>query len=410
MDSEHYNEMVYNLERLLNNGILRQSLIYIFGHCNASEELADWLLERNFSIIGILDNNKNKQGEVYKKIPIILPECILQQNAQNILVCIASRAYDDMKKQLAEMGFKGRTEKLVNYNSFVEYSFTKETIRKRLQLVNHGIQILDEIIRKMYHGRFIVICPFHALGDVYYAMSYLPHFLRKKSICDYVVITVKGSCSDVAKLFAPPLIEVLNQDDMDFLVQAVLYTNYNNVIVAHHDRLYTNPIMKALYIKCIPFEAIYRCGVFGLERDTIPQTPLNVKRSDKLCLIKKGKAVILAPYAKSVVEIPLFIWKKIIEYYKKKGYQIFTNVSSKEQALLDTIPISASLLEIQSIVEWAGTFIGIRSGLCDVILTASCRKIVLFSDCYYSDTCWKIADFFYLQGWENIIVRNMDEK
>ena len=50
--------------------------------------------------------------------------------------------------------------------------------------------------------------------------------------------------------------------------------------------------------------------------------------------------------------------------------------------------ICPDILEIQSLVELAGVFIGIRSGLCDVIREADCRKIALYPDYCYCDTKW----------------------
>ena len=62
------------------------------------------------------------------------------------------------------------------------------------------------------------------------------------------------------------------------------------------------------------------------------------------------------------------------------------------------------LSELQCAAEYAGTFIGIRSGVCDVIREAACRKIALYPDCCYSDTRWKMAEIYHLEDFENIVV------
>ena len=79
-------------------------------------------------------------------------------------------------------------------------------------------------------------------------------------------------------------------------------------------------------------------------------------------------------------------------------------MAGDERALPGTIPISPAVSEIQSVVEWAGTFIGIRSGICDVLREASCRKVALYPDYNYCDTKWKAIDIYRLEGWENIVV------
>ena len=55
-------------------------------------------------------------------------------------------------------------------------------------------------------------------------------------------------------------------------------------------------------------------------------------------------------------------------------------------------------------VEHAGTFIGLRSGLCDVVHTARARKVHVFPDAHYSTTPYKVADFFALPGWESVVL------
>lgn len=119
----------------------------------------------------------------------------------------------------------------------------------------------------------------------------------------------------------------------------------------------------------------------------------------------QGKSVIISPYAKSVTNIPQSYWKQIIRYYRDKNYPVFTNVVKGEEPLPETIALEVRLDRMQSAAEQAGTFIGLRSGLCDVLKEASCRKIALYPDCYYSDTRWKMEEIYHLDNWENIVVQ-----
>lgn len=404
MDQLHYKEMKENLEALLAAGSLSDKVICIFGHCNASEELADLLGSKGYPVSAILDNNPGKQGTSYKGIPIIPPQAILDRDMEHMIICIVSRAYEAMARQLREIGYSGSLEKLVDYNTFTEYSLSPETIHRKKERVERGIRILENI-REKYSRHFYIICPFSALGDVYYAMAYLPGFLEKKHIRDYAVITVGKACSEIAAMFGCVKIEALSQKDMDELVQAVLFTRAEDAFIAHHDRPYANLLMRALYVKLIPFELLYRCGVFGLEKDYVPSRPTVVQKFSECSFMEKGNAVILSPYGKSVAGIDMQIWRQIISHYREKKAQVYTNVAGEEKPLPGTSALRISLMELKSAAERAGTFIGVRSGLCDVIKDAGCRKIVLFPDCYYSDTRWKAADFFYLEGWENIVVK-----
>lgn len=404
MDQNHYREMKENLDRLSADGVFIEKEIYIFGHCSASEELAALLMEKGHRVVAFLDNNPAKQGMEYQEIPIISPLEITQRDMTRMFICIVSRAYEAMARQLREMGYSGRVEKLADYNTFAEYSLSQETIARKRERVMRGIQTLEGV-RAAYPHCFLIVCPFSALGDVYYTMVYLPYYLERKKIDNYAVVTVGRTCAEVVRMFGCENVAVLGQKDMDELVQAVLFTGAQDAFISHHDRPYTNLLMKALYVKLIPFEQIYQCGVFGLEQDSRPYSP-SMRRAFSGKGMKQGRAVILAPYAKSVAGIREEVWGKIISYYKEKEFQVYTNVVGEETALPGTVPLTAELAEFQSAVDQAGTFIGVRSGLCDVIREASCRKIVLFPDCYYSDTKWKVADFFHLDGWENVEVKN----
>ena len=70
----------------------------------------------------------------------------------------------------------------------------------------------------------------------------------------------------------------------------------------------------------------------------------------------------------------------------------------EEEPLEGTLGISPTIGQVQSVVEWAGTFVGIRSGLCDVIREASCQKVALYPDYNYCDTKWKAIEMYGLKG------------
>ena len=210
-------------------------------------------------------------------------------------------------------------------------------------------------------------------------------------------------------MFGTEHVQALSQNEMDESVQAALYTKDEEAYISHHDRPYAIYLVKALYIKKIPLERIYKYGVFGLDRDCGPCRPARLRScSDSVkARIQQGRAVILSPYAKSVTKIPPGYWERIIAHFKSRGYQIFTNTAPGETALPGSVKLEIPLSELQSAAERAGIFIGLRSGLCDVIREADCKKIALYPDCFYSDTRWKVEEIFHLEGWENITIRDI---
>lgn len=404
MDKAHYEEMLVNVDILARSGEFQEKKIYLFGHSNATETLADLLLDRGYMVSGILDNNLSKQNDDYNGIMILAPEEIMRGEPSEKIVCIAARAYETMVRQLRLLGYTGRIEKLVDYNSYSEYSLTPDTVARKRERLDRGLVQLNHIKEK-YPGHFLVLCPFAALGDIFLAMSYLPYFLAARCVRDCVVCVPGNVCGQVVGLFGTYPIETYAQKDLDELIQACIYTRDGNSYIAHQDRPYVVNLHKALHIKCIPLETIYKCGVFGLPLETEPYRPCRWEDYPDLNRIQPGRAVIFSPYAKSVTVFDKTFWQPIVKDFLDRGYQCFTNVVEDEKPLEGTIGISPRIAQMQSVAQRAGTFIGIRSGLCDVIRYARCRKIALYPDYNYSDTKWKAIDMYAIDGWENIAVK-----
>ena len=120
MDAIHYAEMSQNADSLMGTHALDAKTVYLFGHCNATEELARFLLRKGFSVRAILDNNEAKQGYSFLGIPVVAPGEILREGAEHTVVCIAARAHAAMREQLLRMGFRGEIHTLVNYDSYSE--------------------------------------------------------------------------------------------------------------------------------------------------------------------------------------------------------------------------------------------------------------------------------------------------
>ncbi len=405
MDKIYAEELKKNLRDAIEKEELDGRKIYLFGHCEATLRLADMLLAYGIKPVAIMDNNERKYGIRYKDIPVQKPELVLDKNPAQAAVLIVSRFYEPMKAQLRELGFTGEILRLADYNTYAEYSLSEDTRLRKEDRLRHGAELLDEL-RNNYPGHLLVFCPLQALGDVYFCMSYLPQFMKRRGVDKCAVCVVGNGCGQVVSLFGGYPSEVFEQKELDAAVQACLYEDREDTFVAHQDRPYVVDLHKALYLKKIPLEKIYCCGVFGLPAETVPALPTCWEEYSGKEKLNKGRSVILSPYAKSVTALSGTVWEQIIKAYKERGYSIFTNITGDEKPLAGTEPISPKLSEMKSAVEYAGTFIGIRSGLCDVIRTADCKKTALYPDYQYCDTRWKSIDIYVIEEFENIVVKD----
>ncbi|MCR5451279.1 MAG: hypothetical protein K6F00_01465, partial [Lachnospiraceae bacterium] len=326
MEAERYEEMKNSIAKLKENVHLPEYNIYLFGHSNATEELAEYLSDIGLMAKCIIDNSKEKHGKDYKGIPIVPVDTVLSDEEDKSMVFIVSRFYEEMYAQLRRIGYTGRIEKLCDYNSFAEYSLSDETIKRKRQRALRGEANLKDLSGE-YRDFFKIFCPFEALGDIYFTMMYLPEFLKKTGFDKAVVFVVGNACAKVARLFGTAEVKVLDQTYMDETVQGVIFTGDKSSYIAHQDRPYVVKLHRALSIKCIPLEKIYCCGVFGLPQDTQADMPKIWKAYEKLDDIKEGKTLILSPYAKSVTALPEQLWEDIVKDYTDMGYDIFTNVA-----------------------------------------------------------------------------------
>jgi len=404
MEKKLYDEMAENVNKVDAEICLSEKKIFLFGHCNATLELIDLLESKGLKTTAILDNSNVKQGQEYKGAVVIYPRQIGkiagEDPVKDSVVLITSRFYAAMLQQLRELGYEGSVRKVIDYNTYAEYSLSDDTISRMKARERHGAELLRALSKK-YDQHFKVFCPFNALGDIYFMISYWPAFAKKRDIDKVVFCVPNPGLADVIHMFGDYSVEVYGQKELDAMIQSAIYTQDENCFIAHQDRPYVVNLSKALYVKRIPLEQIYCCGVYGLPVGTVPAKPKANKHIYKdIASIPEGKAVILSPYAKSVTAIDHKVWEKAVNYYTGAGYKCYTNVIGDEKPLDGTEAISPSLLEIQSVVERAGTFVGIRSGLCDILREANAKKIALYPDYNYCDTKWKSIEMYNIEQFE----------
>jgi hypothetical protein len=180
--------------------------------------------------------------------------------------------------------------------------------------------------------------------------------------------------------------------------------------IAHHDRPYGDGApVRALEERFVAFTDMYRELVYKLPAGSRPHAPGREAPAQAdpswASQIPRGRGVLLAPYAKSVVPVPWSFWERTAERHASQGDVVATLVHGDEDPVPGTVALEIPIPELLDAVEHAGTFIGLRSGLCDVVHTARARKVHIFPDAYYSTTPYKVADFFPLPGWESVVIQ-----
>ena len=150
----------------------------------------------------------------------------------------------------------------------------------------------------------------------------------------------------------------------------------------HYYRIYRNH-------KELSFSDYFKYDVMGLEEETEFRHPM--LHQDEECVnkifsqknLKQGKTIIIAPYAGSFKSaLTIKNWEDIATKLKKKGYDVCTNCFGREEPIPGTETIQFSYEQAVDVLNGAGGFIGIRSGLCDVVSNSKCKMLIIYESNY----------------------------
>lgn len=407
MLKEEKEEMQEKLLELYKKGIFNNSYVVIFGSNEPAERIVLWLMEHNITPEAMIDNNKMKQGMSYKGIPVESPEKILGKMCDNAVVLVASKYYNEMVQQLAVMGYKEEKHiyRVVNMAKESISSVTEAAFSEKENNIRKGWEIYKKITARYGKETKLFICPFPALGDVYLVGKYLDLYCQRKDINSYVVTVTSNACLEVLSMFGINQAEKLSKEESDSLVQSLIFTELEecNAEILHHRFPYTAGIGVLGNYKNISFASHYKYSIFGMGTECTGKTPEG--QAGKAYIdslfhkngLIKGKTVIISPYANTSSSLPEGFWIKLARDYIEKGYTACTNsCGDGEPAIEGTKAVKIPLKAAIQFVEAAGTFIGLRSGLCDIISSAKAKKIILYPDRVYQGG--KYIDFYSLKN------------
>lgn len=248
-------------------------------------------------------------------------------------------------------------------------------------------------------GAETVICSVAPIGtgDYYFAGMYMREWLKQNNITDWVMLCENKTVLKVTGLFEVydnhtyipaeqwtihnmrKLISFCNIPDYYYFHYAHSALDYAGLCTMQPEPSmlfgYNGLEMLDLYIHgawFIPRNSTYDNPVFKHTAEDINNALAHLKVDPK-------KAVLISPYSASYREHlpPLSFWINIVKHLKAHGYTVFTNCAGREKAIKGTrkylVPYNVSV----PILNKMSGFIGIRSGLCDIVSTASCKKIIL---------------------------------
>lgn len=159
---EEYDKLFNNIFDEIDN-----KKLFLFGSGKYSEQFIE-KFKRYYEIAGIIDNNPEKWGTELSGIPIMGPDILTkQENSFKVFICI--KFYEDVLKQLKEMGVS-------NISVFDPRLDYKRPMK--------AIALKENELPKRYHIGYVA-----GVFDLFH-VGHLNLLRRAKEMCDYLIVGV----------------------------------------------------------------------------------------------------------------------------------------------------------------------------------------------------------------------------
>lgn len=268
-----------------------------------------------------------------------------------------------------------------------------EKIKRRYALFYSTYMVLrgyKEIkkLHRLYGDDTHIIFMRGATGDAYIQMLFLDEYVRQKGIDKYIVIGDAKGVEGLRRIFCFPQYIEYPTRVADCIEKANLFWNgqgFNIRMFFYWS--YGMNVFNRCRIRMTDkfnFWDTYKYFVLQLEGEIRYRKPVFTEYSEPVKFrwekqgIVKGKTVILAPDANSVTHLPIWFWNTIIRELQYKNYTVLVNCNYQNGYRAGDIFFSYE--ESVPLLDYAGFFLGVRSGLCDIISTAKCKKVILYPE------------------------------
>lgn len=368
------------ITKLFSQNYFVKKNIYVFGVSDSSRQIINMLRTHGVEPIAVIDNDISKQGSYCARKPVISIDSIADLTNKDNLFIVYSAYWREMIGQFKAAAVSDK-------NILLLY-------KRRKSLFSHIIEAFigkreyEKIVKK-YNTKNVFLCPYTGTGDIYLIGTFWKAYCETRAINDYVFIVISGACKKAAMLCEINNIELLqNQRFSPYIISAhMLWPDEVRLKVLNDSwaQIHTNQIEWFRGYKGLKFTDLFRRYVFDLTNDVKPQHPKFMLANDEIkqLMMKneliEAKTVILSPYSNTLSDLPDEFWKRLAAMLLERGFCVCTNSSGiTEPAIMGTKPIFFPLTIAPQFIEAAGTFIGVRSGFCDIVSGAKAKKIILY--------------------------------
>jgi len=363
----------------------------IFGCTLYAGDIIRILKKNSIEVVAFIDNDNSKVGSLCSGIMVFEPSWVT--TVDGVVVIIASPNYGrEMKGQILGLGLKMEQilEIPVKNPQEIEETNLDDQFSKQVLLMKRGLEKYNELISR--DTDILVVFPYPGTGDIYLACGFLGVYLKKNDYRRPLLVVSKMACEKVARLFGYDQVVVVSQIDIDNMllgwqmlgsvkvkIKPALFWGWNTKYYFRNYKSFPN----------VSFIDYFKYDVFDLDKKDEFQHP--IKSSNKNLVSKlfanqkliEARTIIIAPYAGSFISsISMETWENVVGLLKHKGYTVCTNCYGKEEPIRGSFPLKFGYEIAVEVLERAGGFIAVRSGLCDVVSSANVKMLIIYESNY----------------------------
>lgn len=280
-------------------------------------------------------------------------------------------------------------------------SLIKSILRKPYQAVKKALNYfyVKRFFKRNKNDTLIWIYPH--IGDMFYGLLYVSRFREEYNVRNIKLIGNKKYESMYRCFTGIDSFAMLPEKDVwrfaysscGYFTKKLIYEYIRN------NKFYTNDFrfMEKLFDPkenegCLNYtkRVVYRLqSESQFIKPNIPERYIEGFDYDKM--------IIISPYAKSIKSIDTDFFDILVRELLKKGYDVYTNVSGEEKEIYGTKRLDCNLFDLYNYARLAKGFIGLRSGVCDLIAMTNIPMYILFND-------YSLGHFATLQEYREGIV------
>ena len=388
VDGEAIARVVREHARLLAN---RHVILY--GKTRSAIDIVQMLREQGIEPQCVLDSNSEKEGfDARLALPCFLPERALVPYDDAALIVVPSKYAREMRGRLSELGYHG--------NQVLEVPVAGDSS----SVQDDGIETLDRefaIARKGYRARMRIgggklIMSIGGTGDVYWLCSLLPGYLRNSGIDEYTLLFEERPSSkadaEIAALFGIDAPKTCSIQELMALYKAWEFFGGERLDMKPDLHLGSR-LIKSIqppkqdghypewrnHLACMRYQYFVYPG--SQELAQLEKRPID-ERTFAQQGLRRGCTVMLSPYSNAFRSSLLGtgFWPKLAAALSDRGYDVCANCSDAASAVEGTVPMFLPYNEMVGFLDYAGGFVASRSGLCDIVSSASACAMVLLYD------------------------------